>query len=65
METAVLVYNLGQRLHRFQERNRCVLTSPLPERLQMVVIHCGGGALGNSCSQYLYLTSLYFPKIVF
>lgn len=26
METAVLVYNLGQRLHRFQERNRCVLT---------------------------------------
>lgn len=26
METAVLVYNLVQRLHRLPERNRCVLT---------------------------------------
>lgn len=26
METAVLVYNLVQRLHHFPERNRCVLT---------------------------------------
>lgn len=26
METAILVYNLVQRLHLFKERNRCMLT---------------------------------------